>query len=151
MRTEHVTLAGREYEMEELPLRKNAAWRQMLNAELQQWAELMGQTQTIELTNLADVLPVLRRGSDMVLQSPERIADLVFAYSAEIAQDRERILENAFESELVDAFSACVRLAFPFGRLTRLVTQLAANGSAEILGAPTSTNSAQPSTAMQSG
>jgi hypothetical protein len=140
MRTERITLAGQEHVIEELPLRKNAAWRQLLNAELHDWAELMGNAQQVDATNLTGVLPILRHASDMVLQSPERIAELVFAYSAEMAAQREHIIDNAYESELVDAFMACVRLAFPFGRLTRLVTQLAANGSEQTPGAPTSTS-----------
>lgn len=141
MRTEAVTLAGREYKMAELPLRKNAAWRQLLGAELEQWGQLLGQTNEVDLNNLSGVLPVLRRAGDMVLQSPERIADLVFAYCPDIAAERETILDNAYESELVEAFSACVKLAFPFGKLTSLVTQFAATGSAPRAGAPTLTSS----------
>lgn len=141
MRTETVTLAGREYVMAELPLRKNAAWRQLLGAELEQWGELLGQTNEVDLSNMGGVLPILRRAGDMVLQSPERIADLVFAYCAEMAADRETILDNAYESELVEAFSACVKLAFPFGKLTTLVTQFAATGSVPKVGARTSTSS----------
>lgn len=141
MRTERVTLGGREYMMAELPLRKNAAWRQQLGAELEQWGNLLGQTNEVDLNNLSGVLPVLRRAGDMVLQSPERIAELVFAYCSDIAADRETILDNAYESELVEAFSACVKLAFPFGKLTSLVTQFAATGSVPKVGAPTSTSS----------
>jgi len=137
MRTERVELAGQEYVIEELPLRKNAEWRQLLNAELQEWADLMGNAQEVDATNLTGVLPILRHASDMVMQSPERIAEMVFAYSDAIGTQREHVLDHAYESELVDAFMACVRLAFPFGRLTRLVTQLAATGSPGKPGAPT--------------
>jgi len=108
MRTERVELANREYVIEELPLRKNAAWRQLLNAELQDWAELMGNAQEVDVTNLNGVLPILRHASDMVMQSPERIAEMVFAYSDDIKAQREHVLDDAYESELVDAFVACV-------------------------------------------
>lgn len=151
MRTETITLGGQEYELQELPLRKNAEWRAQLEARLQEFTELMGRATTTELTDTGSVLPILREASQMVLHSPDTLAELLFAYAPELAQQREQILDSAYESELMEAFGSVLKLAFPFGRLARQMLALVESGSDAIPSAPTSTNGSRQPTPTPAG
>lgn len=147
MRTETVTLAGSEYEIMELPLKRNAEWRQLVAQKYQEFADLLGETQQVEITETGNVINLLRRGGEIVFRSPETIVELVYAY----APDLQKAKGDVYESELMEAFAACLRLAFPFGRLTRLLSSLAESGSGPTVGKPTSQNSQQPTAETAAG
>ena len=58
-------------------------------------------------------LPQLSRGfTATLIQFPEKIADLVFAYDKSLPQ--EVILEEATEEQISSAFSAIMLVAYPF-------------------------------------
>lgn len=126
MRTETVKLAGKEYEIRELPLRRNAEWRQRVGETFQAFAGLVGETQQMELADTANVLELVRRGGEMVFHAPDTIVELTLAYSPDL---QKALAGDVYESELMEAFAACLRLAFPFGRVTRLLGSLMINGS----------------------
>ena len=126
MRTETVTLAGTEYTIAELPLRRNAEWRQQVNEAFQGMVGLLGETQKVDLSDTANVFGLLQRAGDMVIHAPDTIVDLTLAYAPDL---RQALDGDVYESELMEAFAACLRLAFPFGRVTRLLGSLAMNGS----------------------
>ena len=126
MRTEIISLAGEEYTLTELPLKRNAAWRSQASEEFSAYADLLGEAQGIDLADTGSVGAILRKTSSMVFNAPEKIIALVFAYAPELSEvDQDAV----YESELMEAFAACLRLAFPFGRLTTLLASLAQDGS----------------------
>jgi hypothetical protein len=131
MRTEQITLAGKEYEIAELPIRKNAAWRQQLEETLAPMAELMQESQTInfEANNAGSIFGIVRQAGEMLVKSPDTITDLVFAYAPDVEADADTIRDEAYDSEVMDAFTAILRLAFPFGRLLGTVRALGVNGA----------------------
>jgi hypothetical protein len=57
-----------------------------------------------------------------LVEFPEKLADLVFAYGTELPKDE--ILEKATEEQIAAAFSAIMVVAFPFLAQLGLVTQL---------------------------
>jgi hypothetical protein len=120
-----ITLAGRQYIVRELPLRKNAAWRADLQNTVMGAADLFAAAPDTDVSNPQAVAALIRGVGNLVLGSTDVVVDLLFAYSPELAADREHIEGNAFESEVVEAFTEVVKLAFPFlavGR--RLISML---------------------------
>lgn len=143
MRSESITLAGQEYSVAELPMRANAAWRKQLEATLDEGLALLDASRALELKkeNWGDAVTIMRSAGLLLLRAPDSIADLVFAYAPTVAADRERVLNEGYESELMDALLACLRLAYPFGKALRLVGQLATmSGSAPTPAQTTSTS-----------
>ena len=128
MRTESVTIAGREYAIEELPLRRNAEWRRRLEETIDEFADVLDADLAASVS-AGDVIGVIRNAGRIILRSPDTIADLVFAYSPALAADRDKLLEAAYESEIIDAFAACLRLAFPFGRALALASAIGARAT----------------------
>lgn len=128
MRTTTVTLAGREYTVQALPIRKSREWRaqfeglvgQALSAvqalssmalqEFDNPKELITQFGGFLSANATGLGKALFGGLDL-------IADALFAYSPELAKDRKRIESEADDEELLRAFMEVAKLAFPFGAL----------------------------------
>lgn len=143
MRTETVQLGGNEYTISELPLRKNAEWRAKLDETLQAFGDLLGMAERIELSDTGNVLSILRDASKMIVHSPDLAIDLFFAYAVELEADRDKIMDAAYESELMEAFKSVLKLAYPFGGLGRLFSTLTSSGSVEKPTEPISMNSSQ--------
>ena len=56
----------------------------------------------------------------MLVTAPDLLIDLLFAYSTELAAEREDILDAAYDSELITAFTGVLSMAYPFGSLASL-------------------------------
>ncbi len=134
-RTATVTLAGRDYEVTELRLRDNAAWRKQLLALGDDLATLL-EAPGLEFTP-GVMAEIVRRAMRLLAGSPEELLRLLCDYAPEIGADRERIETEAFDSELVAAFGEVLKLAFPFAGLLRNIRGLT-NG---LGAAPTGQNS----------
>ena len=134
MKTIQITLGGQQYTVQELPLRKNAAWRQKLTTLISGVTDLVGATQ-IALNNTSDLIVVVNQVRDVLLAAPDQVAGLFFEYAPELAADRERIENEVYESELLSAFVEVLKLAYPFGQLLNLASGLTPTASA-----PTSKN-----------
>ena len=76
-----------------------------------------------------DVATVVKDLSFTLLNSIDTIYELMFAYSAELEKDRERIEAEAYDSDIMEAFTAILSLAFPFGAMAGRVMSLVPNGS----------------------
>ena len=140
MRSASVTLGEREYKIVELRSRDNSAWRKEFRETLAPVLELLGIAATTELptsmaeaqeskNNLAPVFSALQRVAGVMLESIDDVKDMVFSYSPALRKDRERIEENAFDSELVEAFTSILGLAFPFGALAAGLRRFTASGT----------------------
>jgi hypothetical protein len=115
MRTVTVTLDGREYQVNELRSRANRAWREQLES---QFTGLAAALQNAPKTNLADgaaLAGVVQSVAGTLLHSVEILTDLVHAYAPQLP------LEDAFDSEVLDAFTAILGLAYPFGSVVERV------------------------------
>lgn len=141
MKTITVTLAEKEYIIQELPTRKNAAWRKALAEPFEALAAMLTNAAGLEL-NKAETLPAL---TDVVKATIGRVAgsvdlmtDLLFSYSPALTADKDRIMDNCYDSDLMSVFAEVLTLAYPFGQISGIIRDLAAKiGSA---GPPTSPN-----------
>ena len=115
MREVTLTLGGREYHVTELPTKRNEAWRKQVMAQLTDVADLIQTAPQTEMT-AAGIGQILRAVSGKVVGSVDIIVGLLFAYAPVLDADRERIEAECYDSELMDAFVAVLKLAFPFGQ-----------------------------------
>lgn len=134
-----VFFAGRTFTLSEKPMGVAAIWRKHLRESKVMLIFESLDTAMIELVKVADgvdeggwgnvdlgkvinvakILPVIVNG---LTNSIDDIADLLFAYSPELAEDREWILEHAYDTEAVTAFMEVLTLAFPIMGLWALVS-----------------------------
>lgn len=132
-----VTLGGKEYVIVELPARKNAGWRKGLEAKLAPILGIIEQAGAgLELRTNEDLLKVVGQVGQLLVTAPDLLIELLFAYAPELAADRDAILDAAYDSELIAAFTAVLGMAYPFGSLARLASL--ASGSMKPPSPPTS-------------
>ena len=135
MKVVNVTLAGKEYSITPLPIKKNREWRKQFEAPIQDAANLLtevGSYASIEYEDAGQMIgnigkavsgklaPVINH----LLGSADLITDAVFQYSKEISKDRKYIEENGYDEEIVAAFLAILGLAFPFGQAVQGLMKL---------------------------
>ncbi|MDD5059305.1 MAG: hypothetical protein PHQ60_15720 [Sideroxydans sp.] len=109
-----VTLAGTEYTVTELPSQRNAEWRRLVDEALKGISGVLGKSLAVD--NLQGALDAAR---GLLLESGDTILRLLCAYAEDIAEDRERIEAEAYDSELTEALVEVLSLAYPFGSLLR--------------------------------
>lgn len=140
MQNKTITLGGKQYAIVELPARKNAAWRKEFEAQIGPLLSIIEQAGAgVELASSEDLLRVANQIGRVLVQSPDILIGLLFSYASNLAANREAILDSAYDSELITAFTAVLGLAYPFGGLARLASL--ASGSTGKASATTSVNS----------
>ena len=140
METRTIALAGREYEVIELPAKANAAWRRKLDGALSPLLDTMQNAGRIKLDNRDDLSALIEQRRELLFRAPEVLTDLLFDYAPGLRQDREQIEAQAYESELLAALMQVLQLAYPFGGLFRMAERLN-NGSVKQPAPPISMNS----------
>jgi hypothetical protein len=114
-----VTLGGREFEIRPLSIKKSREWRQKLSGPFQDLAGTLQNADQIELTNPADVANLIELVKERLIDAPDLVFELVCEYAPAIAADRTWIEENANDEEAMEALIEVLKLAYPFGPLTR--------------------------------
>lgn len=138
-----ITLGGVQYEINELPARKNAAWRQHLETQLGPLLGILEQAGAgLKLENTEDLMRVINQVGRLLVTAPDHLIELLFAYAPNLAAERDLILDSAYDSELITAFTTVLGLAYPFDGLARLASL--ASGSTPKPSVMTSTNSPLP-------
>jgi hypothetical protein len=109
-----VVLGGSKYPVKLLCLRDAALWRKKLWQTLAQVPSYAG--------GKADFATTMK---GMVVDAPDQVVDLFFAYAKDL--DRTRIEQEANEAELSVAWKAVMEVALPLsGSLTGAMTRAAA-------------------------
>ena len=147
MKTIQVSVAGREYTITPLPIKKNRAWRKQFDAPIQDAANLLAEVGSYADADFEDTSEMI--GSigkavsgklpnviDHLMRSADTITKAVFDYSPELKKDKKYIEENGFDDEIVSCFMSILGLAFPFGTAIRGLMDLGkeapkANGQEE--------------------
>lgn len=112
MKTATIEINGEEHTIQELRSRNNAAWRQSLQAHFDEIASLL-EADVADGQALADVV---RSVSGKLVKSVDLVRDLVARYAPDLP------LDEAYDSEVIEAFAAVLALAYPFGgALERLI------------------------------
>lgn len=114
MRNETITLGGRQYTLQEMPVKPARAWRESLKAQFGGFITLVEGAPDVEVTNTKAVGGLLRVLSGVLLDSVDLALELLIQFSPELQRDREYIEDNAVGSQVVDGFLAAVGLSFPF-------------------------------------
>ena len=141
MKSITVTLGDQSYMVNELPTRKNAEWRRDMAVRLRPVAQVLEQlpnmnlpTSTADLAggqvSLISLTEALRPVGNLLLNGMDDMIALIMAYSPQIAADRERIENEAYDSEILGAFTAILGLAYPFGSIVTSLERLGQNGQA---------------------
>jgi len=127
MKTIQVSVAGRDYTITPLPIKKNREWRKQFEAPIQDAANLLAEVGGYADQEFADASNMIGSIGKAVsgklptvinhlLGSADMITDAVFDYSPAMKKDRKYIEENGYDSELVSCFLSILGLAFPFGQ-----------------------------------
>lgn len=113
MRTVKVALDGQSHTVQELRSKANREWRGRLEEHFDELAEALEGAPDTDLSD-GEALGNLVRGlSGKLIHSVDIIADLLVDY----APDLKPHLDDAYDSEILDAFTAVLGLAYPFGTM----------------------------------
>lgn len=101
-----VMLGGKPYLVAQLPVLKARAWREQLIRSARELSESLFRESNGHDEHFFDGLATAYLGF------PDKIAEMIFAYGEDLPQ--EEILEAASDHELIAAFAAIMRVAFPY-------------------------------------
>lgn len=130
MKTIQVSIAGREYTITPLPIKRNREWRKQFDAPIQDAANLLVEVGSYADTEFEDTSKMIGSIGKAVsgklpdvinhlLGSADTITKAVFDYSPEMKKDKKHIEEKGFDEEIVSCFLSILGLAFPFGQAIR--------------------------------
>jgi hypothetical protein len=118
-----VKLAGKEYQVNPLPRLQAKAFRQRISdtiGDITNAMRMAGSASSVELTDLNSLAGLLDTVGGLLAGSIDQVADLLFDFSPELAEDRERIEREGFDDEIIAAFLEVLRLLYPFGEIGKL-------------------------------
>jgi len=111
MRSVTVKLNGQEHLITELRSRANAAWRKRLEVPFQDLAKTLEQAPNVELTDGQALAHLVRTVGWTLLGSMDTVRELLVEYALEL----KPAVDDAYDSEVMEAFTAVLGLAYPFG------------------------------------
>lgn len=120
MRTVKVTLNGKTVQVEELRRRENQAWREKLEAQFKDLAGALEGAGEIELTSGNALGGLVRAVAGKVVGSVDIIAGLLEAYAPQL----QPLMDEAYDSEVLEAFTTVLGLAYPFGQMLDRLRQM---------------------------
>lgn len=134
-----VELAGKKYKVTQLTIRKNREWRERFDKPIgvildaaTLVGDLAGKKYDQKGALMSDLfVAITARAADigtLLMDSMEIVLDALYAYAPAIQADKEFVEENAFDDEAVRAFGEVLKLAYPFGQLISLVSQIGPSG-----------------------
>lgn len=113
MRTVKIILNGQTLQVEELRRRDNQAWRERLEAQFKELAGALEGAGEIELTSGSSLGGLVRAVAGKVVGSVDIIAGLLEAYAPQL----KPLMDEAYDSEVLEAFTQVLGLAYPFGQM----------------------------------
>lgn len=118
MRTVTVKIAKKEFTINEKRSRENAEWRKSLEVPFEGLAALLKGAPGTSLTDGESLSNLVKSVSGLLLGSIDKVIEFLIDYAPEL----EAVREEAYDSELLDAFTAVLGLAYPFGRVLDRIT-----------------------------
>jgi hypothetical protein len=120
-RTISVTLAEREYEVPVAPIKRSREWRKQLRKPLGDLLALISTDFNISLDSAADLVALAEKLIPVLMDAPDTILELILAYAPALKSQQDFLENNAYDDELVNAFLAILKAAFPLDRLGALL------------------------------
>jgi hypothetical protein len=129
MRTVKITLGEKEYTIRERKSRQNAEWRRRLAEPFGELTEKLSGAGDVDITSREEVSGLIGSVTGLLFHSIDTVADLLFDYAPDLRAKKEEILDEAYDSEIVEAFLKVLGLAYPFGSALSQVKRLVELGS----------------------
>jgi len=111
MKTVTVTLNGQEYQVEELRSRANREWRARLESHFSEVTDALKHAPNTDVTDAQALSNLVTAVSGKLLQSVDILAGLLHDYAPALP------LDDAYDSEILAAFTEVLKLAYPFGEM----------------------------------
>ena len=116
-----LTFGGKAFSIPVAPVKRARAWRQGLKEPL---ALVLGAVQaatTVRLETAADLSALAEQLLPVLLDATDILFELVLDYAPALKAEREYLESHAIDEEVVDAFVAILKRAFPLDRLRGLL------------------------------
>ena len=123
-KTVTVILDEKEYTITEKRSRENAKWRRELGGPFAQLVDLLEAGPDVELTDMQSLANVVRSVSGLLLTSIDTVKALLASYAPDLP------LDEAYDSEIMEAFTEVLGLAFPFGSVVNRIRGLSGQRTA---------------------
>ncbi len=110
MRKVTITLGDTETEVQELRSRANRGWRKSLEKHFEELGNALQGAGGTDLTDGQSLAHLVKSVSATLLGSVEILTELVKEYAPDLPID-----DYSYDSEILEAFTAILGLAYPFG------------------------------------
>jgi hypothetical protein len=110
-----VKLGEREYTVQAASFRRAKPFKARLLAEIRPLIERVQAVENVQFSSPSDLLELLPLAQDLLVDAPERLYEMMIAYSCELQEDAEYIADHATDKQIVAAFTEVARLSDPFG------------------------------------
>lgn len=114
-----VTLGGRDFELSPLTLGPARRWRKELSGPFTQLTELLQGAQVLDIQNVQNLMTIIRLAGDVLVDAPDIVYGLLIKYAPDVfdTETCEWLDANAFDTEIVPAFLACLRQVYPLEQM----------------------------------
>jgi len=120
MQSVDVVLDGESYTIQEKRSRENREWRALLEGHFSELAAVLEDAPDVDVTDGQALARLVRNASGKLLRSVDILGELLVAYAPQV-QD---VVGEAYDSEILEAFTAVLGLAYPFGSVIGRIRQI---------------------------
>ena len=124
MQTTIVTLAGKEYQLRPLSIRRSREVRNKMIGPLGAAVRTIREIPGTNLSDFAAISGLLESIQYILADSLDLCLGVIYDFSPEIAQDREAIEDKACDEEALMVFLEVVKMLYPFGNLIKSLNGL---------------------------
>jgi hypothetical protein len=137
-----VVLGEREFVVKAKSIRKGQAWREKFKGQAELITSVISNVTGVRFDSPQDLARLIVPLKDLLIAAPDIICAMVFEYATELEPDREWILDNARDDEMMLAFAAVLTLVFPFERLALALPKAMTKPTAPVNGTSKATEPA---------
>ena len=115
-------LGGRDFDVVLKKAAEASVWRDKMSAPIREIVALMLTFEDIQIQNLKDIGALINRLNTLLVGSIDTIYALMWEYSPEVlGADRDWIMENCYDDEILQGFISLVKASYPFGVIMKLI------------------------------
>lgn len=112
-----VMIGTRAFPIVARPIRESRIWRLQAKTKVQEILSLIDTLTNQPVTSVNDVMTIVRQGLERIMDAPDDIYELVFAYIPTLRDCQDEIEMTATDEQIFDAFLAILRTVYPFGKM----------------------------------
>jgi hypothetical protein len=118
-----VELGDHTYDIPVAPIKRAKAWRKKLRQPLDLILGTIQQAFTLEIAKVDDLLKIGEQLIPALMEAPDTLLDLLLDYAPALKSERAYLDDHAVDEQVVDAFLAVLKVAFPLGRFVAMLGQ----------------------------